>query len=108
MPDSIEKLNGSAMNSMEAKTRLDFTCNLIELLRITDSIVDALYSPFSQFERSRSDLHTWSQDVHKQLVAWLADLPPSLRIDLNQAPELCNSRHNIIVLQWVLLPDSAF
>lgn len=99
LPSSIEPLDGSAVNTVEARSKLDFVCNLVELLRITDGIVDALYSPFSQFEKSASELREWSTDVHNQLTSWLQNLPACLKVDTYGDPNLCSSKPNILVLQ---------
>lgn len=101
LPESIEQLDGSPVNTVEARTKLDFVCRLVELLRITDGIVDALYSPFSQFEKTASELRTWSTDVHDQLKAWLEGLPASLKVKTDGDPNLCTSKPNILVLQYV-------
>lgn len=101
LPESIEQLDGTPVNTVEARTKLDFVCRLVELLRITDRIVDALYSPFSQFEKSASELREWSSDVHNQLTSWLSGLPPSLQVDPQGDANLCTSKPNILVLQYV-------
>lgn len=102
LPESIEQLDGSPINTVEARTKLDFVCRLVELLRITDGIVDCLYSPFSQFEKSASELRTWSTDVHDQLKSWLEGLPVSLKVETDGDPNLCTAKPNILVLQYVL------
>lgn len=99
LPEAPEQSDSNPFNTIETRSKLDFVCRLVELLRITDSIVDTLYSPFSQFEKSASELKEWSHDVLSQLNAWLNGLTPALQVDYNGDVNFCSAKPNVLVLQ---------
>lgn len=95
-PDQLAVSTGHLAGQNAARQHGLFLLALVELLRMTDSVVEKLYMAPSAFERT-TQLSEWTEETERDLSTWLSSLPPFLKLDLTHSDTAPVSPHMLLL-----------